>query len=94
MILGYPASAAFYLGSFAKWFYEFLYTPLNVPGAVPYWVFGILILALLVGLNMAGAEEAGQFQIVVTAVKVLLIGVFLFGAFKTFDPQVVARSFS
>lgn len=94
MILGYPASAAFYLGSFSEWFYEFLYDPLSIPEALPYWVFGLVILALLVGLNMAGAEEAGQFQIAVTALKVLLIGVFLFGVFQAFDSQTVTTSFS
>ena len=30
MILGYPASAAFYLDSFADWFYRFLYPGLNM----------------------------------------------------------------
>ncbi|MBX0294913.1 amino acid permease [Haloarcula nitratireducens] len=94
MILGYPASAAFYLGSFSKWFYEFLYDPLSIPGAIPYWVFGLIILGLLVALNMAGAEEAGQFQIVVTALKVVLIGIFLFGVFQAFDPQAVTTSFA
>jgi amino acid transporter/nucleotide-binding universal stress UspA family protein len=94
MILGYPASAAFYLGSFSKWFYEFLYNPLAISGAIPYWVSGGVILALLVGLNIAGAEEAGMFQIVVTGLKVLLIAIFLYGAFKAFDASVVTASFS
>ncbi len=94
MILGYPASAAFYLGSFSKWFYEFLYTPLGIPNVVPTWAAGIVILALLVGLNLMGSEESGQFQIVVTALKVVLIAFFLYGAFGAFDPAVVASSFS
>jgi amino acid transporter len=94
MILGYPASAAFYLGSFAKWFYEFLYDPLGIPGAIPYWVAGLVILALLVALNLAGSEESGKFQIVVTALKVALIAFFLYGASKAFDPAVIATSFS
>ena len=94
MILGYPASAAFYLGSFSEWFYEFLYDPLSIPEAIPYWVFGLVILALLVGLNMAGAEEAGKFQIVVTSLKIVLIAVFLFGVFQAFDTSVVASSFA
>jgi amino acid transporter/nucleotide-binding universal stress UspA family protein len=93
MILGYPASAAFYLGSFSKWFHEFLYGPLNIPAAIPFWLTGLGILALLVGLNLAGAEEAGVFQIVVTGLKVLLIAVFLFGALQAFDASVVLSSF-
>ncbi len=94
MILGYPASAAFYLGSFGKWFYEFLYDPLSIPEAIPYWVASVAILGLLVALNVAGSEESGQFQIVVTGLKVVLIAFFLFGAFKAFDPTVIATSFS
>ena len=94
MILGYPASAAFYLGSFSKWFYEFLYTPLGIPDVVPTWAAGLVILGLLVGLNLMGSEESGKFQIVVTALKVLLIAFFLYGAFGAFDPAVVASSFS
>jgi amino acid transporter/nucleotide-binding universal stress UspA family protein len=94
MILGYPASAAFYLGSFSKWFYEFLYAPMGLPEAIPYWVSGLVVLGALVALNIAGSEESGTFQIVVTSLKVLLIVFFLYGASKAFDPTVVATSFS
>ena len=38
MILGYPASAAFYLASFANWFYRFLYPALTIPQVIPYWL--------------------------------------------------------
>src|SRR6056297_2998859 len=45
MILGYPASAAFYLASFSDWFDRFIYPVLNIPAAVPFWAVGLLVLA-------------------------------------------------
>ncbi|WP_255197100.1 amino acid permease [Halorarius litoreus] len=35
MILGYPASAAFYLASFSEWFFRFIYPVLDIPAASP-----------------------------------------------------------
>jgi amino acid transporter/nucleotide-binding universal stress UspA family protein len=93
MILGYPASAAFYLASFSDWFYRFIFPVLNIPQAIPYWVSGLVILGLLVGLNLKGTEETGVFQIVVTALKVALIVLFLYGGLQAFDSGVVADSF-
>ncbi len=92
MILGYPASAAFYLASFSEWFFRFIYPVLNVPAAVPFWVSGVGILALLVLINLKGTEESTQFQIVVTALKVVLLVFFLWGGLRTFDSAVVAAS--
>src|SRR6056297_682814 len=40
MILGYPASAAFYLASFASWFERFIYPALSIPQAIPFWLSG------------------------------------------------------
>ena len=94
MILGYPASAAFYLASFASWFQRFLYPALNIPQAIPFWVSGFLILGLLVAVNLKGTEETGAFQIIVTALKVALIGLFLYGGLQAFDTSVVVNSFS
>jgi len=92
MILGYPASAAFYLASFSDWFYRFLYPALDLPQVIPYWVSGLVLLALLVAVNVKGTKETGLFQVLVTSLKVLLIGVFLYGGLRAFDGQVVMTS--
>ena len=94
MILGYPASAAFYLASFSDWFDRFI-VPLFSTGlqeALPFWISGLGILALLVGLNLKGTEESGQFQILVTVLKVLLIVVFLYGGLQAFDAATIQQS--
>ena len=92
MILGYPASAAFYLASFSDWFYRFIYPALNIPAAIPFWVSGVAVLGLLVGINLKGTEETGMFQVVVTALKVVLILFFLYGGLQAFDTSVVQES--
>ncbi|RBI58496.1 universal stress protein UspA [halophilic archaeon] len=92
MILGYPASAAFYLASFADWFYRFLYPALNIPQAIPYWVSALAVLAVLLAVNLKGTEETGLFQIVVTGLKVALIILFLYGGLQGFDASVVTSS--
>ncbi|WP_266078228.1 amino acid permease [Haladaptatus caseinilyticus] len=92
MILGYPASAAFYLASFSDWFYRFIYPALSIPQAIPYWIAGLVVLALLVGVNLKGTEETGLFQIVVTGLKVALIILFLYGGLQGFDASVVTSS--
>ena len=94
MILGYPASAAFYLASFSDWFYRFMYPALNVPAAIPYWVSGLVILGLLVAVNIKGTKETGLFQVVITTLKVALILVFLYGGLQAFEGEVVIRSFN
>ncbi|MFB6267184.1 MAG: amino acid permease [Halodesulfurarchaeum sp.] len=93
MILGYPASAAFYLASFSDWFYRFIVPALDIPEAIPYWVWGLVILVLLVGVNLKGTKETGMFQIGITALKVALIILFLAGGLQAFDPSVIAGSF-
>ena len=94
MIVGYPASAAFYLASFSDWFYRFIYPVFGIPQWVPYWIPGILVLGLLVFINSRGSEESSQFQIVVTAAKVLLLVLFLYGGLRSFDAGVVTTSFA
>ncbi|MFC6733854.1 APC family permease [Haladaptatus sp. DYSN1] len=94
IILGYPASAAFYLASFASWFERFIYPALHIPQAVPYWLSGVLVLSLLVGVNLKGTEETGMFQVVVTGLKVALIVLFLFGGLQALDMSVVRESFT
>jgi len=94
MILGYPASAAFYLASFSDWFDRFI-VPLFSSGlqaALPFWISGLVILALLIGLNLKGTEESGQFQILVTVLKVVLIVVFLYGGLQAFDATTIQQS--
>jgi len=96
MILGYPASAAFYLASFSDWFDRFI-VPLFSTGlqeALPFWISGLAILAILLGVNLKGTEESGQFQIVVTALKVALIVVFLYGGLQAFNSATIAESFT
>ena len=53
-----------------------------------------MILALLIGLNLKGTEESGQFQIVVTTLKVALIIVFLYGGLQSFDSNTIANLFA
>lgn len=93
MILGYPASAAFYIASFSEWFFEFVYPALSIPQAIPYWVSAVALLALLIGMNLKGTEESIQFQIAFTAIKILLLLLFLYGGLQAFDPSVVTASF-
>ncbi|MFC4452050.1 MULTISPECIES: amino acid permease [Halobacteriales] len=92
MILGYPASAAFYLAAFSDWFYRFIYPALSIPEAIPFWVPGIVILSLLVLVNMRGTEESNQFQIIVTGLKVALLLLFLYGGLQALDPAVIQQS--
>ncbi|WP_206042289.1 amino acid permease [Haloarcula argentinensis] len=94
MILGYPASAAFYLASFTDWFARFIWPALALPAALPFWIPGVVVLSVLVAINLAGAKESGKFQIVVTGLKVALIALFLFGGIRAFQADVVATSLS
>jgi len=94
MILGYPASAAFYIASFSDWFSRFIYPALDIPAAAPYWLSGLVVLGLIVAINLKGTEETGMFQIVVTGLKVALIALFLYGGLAHFDPSVVRTSLS
>jgi amino acid transporter len=92
MIIGYPASAAFYLASFSEWAHRFLLPALSVEAAVPYWTLGTGVLGFLLLLNLVGSSESGAFQILTTALKIGLIGAFLWGTLSAFDPAIVAES--
>lgn len=94
MIVGYPASAAFYLASFSDWFYRFMYPAFTIPRSIPYWVPGLVVLGLLVWINSRGSEESSQFQIAVTSVKLLLLVLFLYGGLQAFNADVVTTSFA
>ncbi|EMA53322.1 MULTISPECIES: amino acid permease [Halococcus] len=93
MIVGYPASAAFYLASFSDWFYRFIYPLIGIPQSVPFWLPGIGVLGLLVYINSQGSEESSQFQIAVTAAKIALLILFLYGGLQAFSADVVVDSF-
>ncbi|EMA47041.1 amino acid permease [Halococcus saccharolyticus] len=93
MIVGYPASAAFYLASFSDWFYRFIYPLMGIPQSVPFWIPGIAVLGLLVYINSQGSEESSQFQIAVTAAKIALLILFLYGGLQAFSADVVVNSF-
>jgi hypothetical protein len=62
------------------------------PRGAPLLVPGLAVLALLVLIDLKGTEESTQFQIVVTALKVLLLVLFLWGGLRTFDATVVRTS--
>ena len=97
MILGYPASAAFYLASFSDWFAEFIYPLIGLSHHITqttYWLPGMIVLTGLVYLNVSGSEESNKFQIAVTAMKIALIVLFLYGGLQTFQADVVASSFA
>ena len=92
MILGYPASAAFYIASFSEWAHRFLLPALSISNAVPYWTLGLGVLSLLLVLNVLGTTESALFQVIMTLLKLGLLGVFLYGALSAFDPEILAAS--
>ncbi|MEX2400481.1 MAG: amino acid permease [Rhodothermales bacterium] len=92
MILGYPASAAFYLTSFSDWFYHFIHPVFGIPETIPFWVSGLVMIALLVAVNFKGTKESTLFQIVFTATKVVLLIIFLYGGLRAMEPSVVMAS--
>ena len=51
------------------------------------------MLGLLVYINSQGSEESSQFQIAVTAAKILLLALFLYGGLQSFNADVVVDSF-
>lgn len=92
MSLGYPTSAAFYLLSFTDWFARFLWPSIALPRALSFWLPSAVVLGLLVVVNLAGVEETGTSQVVVTALKMTLVGLFPFGGLRAFQPEVFADS--
>ncbi|MFB6195467.1 MAG: APC family permease [Haloplanus sp.] len=94
IIFGYPASAAFYLLSFAHWVDRFLYPLFGVPAWIPGWLWGVLAFLFLTTLNVFGTKETGLFQIAVTGLKVLLILAFLYGGLRAWRTDVLVASFA
>lgn len=93
MIFGYPASAAFYMLSFSHWMERFLYPIFGVPTWIPGWAWGVTIFLFLIILNVYGTKETGLFQLVVTALKIVLILVFLYGGLQAWQTNVIRTSF-
>ncbi|MCB2155341.1 amino acid permease [bacterium] len=88
LFLGYTASCAFYLSSLSSYFYEFiLKTPYE-------GLSGVVALIALTLLNIKGTKESGQFQIIVTGGKVLLLIWFIAGGIRHVDPQIFIDRFS
>lgn len=92
MILGYPASAAFYLAAFADWSRAFLLPALSLETAAPYWTLGAGVLVVLLGLNLLGTRESGLLQVTTAALKLGVVGLVAYGALGAFDPGTFAAS--
>ena len=88
LFLGYASSCGFYLATFSSYFIEFVYH-------LPYEsIAGIVALILLTLLNVKGTKESGAFQVIVTAVKVVLLIWLVIGGFSSIEPQEVIAKFS
>ncbi|QDU99245.1 amino acid permease [Lignipirellula cremea] len=88
LFLGYTSSCGFYIACFSTYFCEFVYhTPHDAMS-------GAICLIGLTLLNIKGTKESGQFQIVVTAAKVLLLGWFILGGIGSVDIEVLAKRFT
>lgn len=88
LFLGYTSSCGFYIASLSTYFNEFVY---HMPFET---MAGLIGLFLLTMLNLKGTKESGQFQIVITAAKVVLLIWFVGGGVLKMDTQAVMSSFS
>lgn len=88
LFLGYASSCGFYLATFSSYFVEFVYH-LDYGTIV-----GIIALILLTLLNVKGTKESGTFQIIVTAVKVVLLIWLVVGGIGSVEPQAIIDKFS
>ena len=88
LLLGYASSCAFYIASLSSYFNEFIWH--FAISALP----GLVFLAALTLLNMKGTKESGTFQVVVTAVKIVLLIWFIAGGMGSLDTAVLAERFS
>lgn len=80
LFFGYSATTAFYLATMGEWVHEFIYP-------VEPWIPGVIVAFLLGLLNARGTEESGTFQVVVSGLKVLVLLVFIGGAFAYQPPS-------
>ncbi|WP_435358742.1 amino acid permease [Haloarchaeobius sp. DFWS5] len=78
LFLGYTGTTAFYLATMDHWVRKFI-----LPGlGLPHGLVGILTAVALGALNAGGTEESGTFQVAVTALKVVVLLVFVGGALQ------------
>lgn len=88
LFLGYTSSCAFYIASFSSYFGEFIWQS-PFPAAS-----GAVALVILAVLNVKGTKESGQFQVVVTGVKVLLLIWFVVGGMGSVRVAEIVDRFS
>ena len=88
LFLGYTSSCAFYLSSLSRYFFEFVWrSPMEAAS-------GVISLLALVLLNVKGTKESGNFQIIVTLAKVVLLLWFIVGGFSHVEPEKIAAAFT
>jgi len=88
LLLGYTSSCAFYIASLSTYFNEFIW---HAPYAN---LSGLLAVAALTLLNVKGTKESGNFQIAVTAGKIILLIWFIAGGLGRVDTALLAEKFS
>lgn len=88
LFLGYTSSCGFYIASLSTYFNEFVY---HMPTET---MAGLIGLGLLVLLNLKGTKESGQFQVVITGAKVVLLMFFIGGGLMQMDTVSVMDKFS
>lgn len=86
LFMGYSATTAFYLATMGEWFHEFIF-------AAPPWAPAVFVAVALGYLNARGTKESGTFQVIVTAAKVLVLLVFIGGAFLFQPPTKTVSTF-
>ena len=88
LLMGYTASCAFYIASLSSYFNEFIWdSPFEM-------LSGLVVVVGLTLLNTKGTKESGNFQVVVTIGKILLLIWFIGGGIFHVDPQEVIERFS
>ena len=88
LFLGYASSCGFYLATFSSYFVEFVYH-LSLPT-----IAGVIALILLTLLNVKGTKESGSFQVIVTAIKVVLLIWLVIAGFGSINSQDIIAKFS
>lgn len=86
LFMGYSATTAFYLATMGEWVHEFIYP-------IAPWIPGVITALALGFLNARGTEESGAFQVIVTALKVVVLLVFIGGAFVFKPPSETVSTF-